>query len=282
MKFRVIYRFKDKYPISDICNLLSVSRGGYYKWLKTKDLPDKDAAIAEMIRECHKKKYSTYGYRRMKTWLHAETGLTINHKAVLRIMQKYDLLAYKKRKKFTMYDSIAHHTYRNVLMRNFTADRPNQKWVTDISYIYTKQGFLYLSVIKDLFDSSIVSYRYSNKQSNLLVTATVTDALRREKITGKLLLHSDQGFQYTSTLYHNLINTHNIQASMSRKGNPYDNACVENFFSMLKTEFLYRFKPKTINDAKEMIDEYIHFYNHDRIQLKTNMTPLEVRNAVLM
>lgn len=222
LKFRVVYRFNDKYPISDLCDLLNVSRSGYYKWLKIKDSSDKDVPIADLIRQCHQKKYKTYGYRRVKIWLKDEAGLMINHKAVLRIMRKYDILAYRRRKKFSKYDSITYHTYENVLAQNFNAERPNQKWVTDISYIYTKEGFFYLSVIKDLYDNSIVSYRYANKQSNFLATATVTDALNKERVTGKLILHSDQGFQYTSTIYRNILVSNDIQPSMSRRGNPYE------------------------------------------------------------
>lgn len=279
IRFRIVYRFKDKYSITNLCHLLEVSRSGYYKWLKTKDSPDRDAHIAVLIRQCHQKTYRTYGYRRMKTWLFREAGVTINHKAVLRIMRKYDLLAYRKRKRFTVYKSMSFHRYDNLLNRDFTASRPNEKWVTDISYIYTKQGFFYLSVIRDLYDRSIVTYKYATKQSSMLVTSTVADALHKEKISKKLILHSDQGFQYTSTLYHNVVKSYGIEASMSRRGNPYDNAMAENFFSILKTECLYRAKPQTIDEAKALIDEYIYFYNNDRIQLKTGMTPLEVRSA---
>ena len=137
-------------------------------------------------------------------------------------MRKYDLLGYRKRKQFTKYDSITYHTYDNALAQDFSAVSPNQKWVTDISYIFTKQGVFYLSVIKGLYDNSIVSYRYGDKQSHLLVTSTVTDALKKEKGTEKLMLHSDQGFQYTSTVYCNLLVANDIQPSMSRRGNPYE------------------------------------------------------------
>jgi putative transposase len=259
---------------------LDVSRSGYYKWMKTKDEPDKDDVIADLIRQCHKKTHRTYGYRRVKMWLFRETGLLINHKAALCIMRKYSLLAYKKRKQFIKYDSENYYRYDNLLDRNFTADRPNLKWVTDISYIPTKQDFLYLSVIKDLYDNFIVAYRYVTEMPARLVTGTIIDAVKKEKITTKLQLHSDQGFQYTSIPYHNLTKAYNIEPSMSRRGNPYDNACAENFFSILKNECVYRAKPQTIDDAKELIDEYIYFYNNDRLQLKTGLTPIEKRQQV--
>jgi transposase InsO family protein len=150
--------------------------------------------------------------------------------------------------------------------------------VTDISYIKTGQGFLYLSVIRDLYDNSIVAYKTGTEQNINLVLSTVRAAKRKEKVTAELQLHSDQGFQYTSNAYYCLTKSYNITPSMSRRGNPYDNALAENFFSILKTECIYRVKLQTYEEACLLIDEYIHFYNHQRIQLKTKLTPLELRS----
>ena len=163
------------------------------------------------------------------------------------------------------------------LNRNFYADRPNQKWVTDISYIRTEQGFLYLSIIRDLYDNSIVAYKTGSEQSTKLVLDTVRSAKRKEKVTAELQLHSDQGFQYTSQAYFKLTQQYGITPSMSRRGNPYDNAWAENFFSILKTECIYRTKIATLSEAKKLIDDYIYFYNNQRIQSKTKLTPLELR-----
>ena len=151
------------------------------------------------------------------------------------------------------------------------------KWVTDISYIPTKQGTLYLSVIRDLFDLSIVAYKTSIRQSIKLVLDTVRLAMEKEEVTTELQLHSDQGFQYASQSYFALTTQYGITPSMSRRGNPYDNAMMENFFSILKTECIYRHKPATFTQANEMIDRYIHFYNHERIQIKTGEAPLTQR-----
>ena len=166
----------------------------------------------------------------------------------------------------------------NELMRDFHAEKPNQKWVTDISYIKTTQGTLYLSVIRDLFDNSIVAYKTGTEQNLNLVLSTIRAAKKKEKVTAELQLHSDQGFQYTSHSYFKLTQSYGIIPSMSRKGNPYDNALAENFFSILKTECIYRTKLKTYEEAKSLIDEYIYFYNHERLQLKTKLTPFEKRN----
>ena len=169
------------------------------------------------------------------------------------------------------------HKYDNILNRNFKADCPNQKWVTDISYIHTKQGVLYLSIIRDLFDNSIVSHKTGTEQTVNLVLNTVKKAKENEEVTAELQLHSDQGFQYTSRGYFNLTKEYGITPSMSRRGNCLDNAVAENFFGILKSECINRVMIKTINEAKRLIDEYIHFYNHERIQLKTKQTPYEKR-----
>ena len=164
------------------------------------------------------------------------------------------------------------------IRRNFKAEKPNQKWVTDISYIKTGQGTLYLSVIRDLFDNSIVAYKTGTEQNINLVLSTIREAKKKEKVTAELQLHSDQGFQYTSHQYFKLTKSYNITPSMSRKGNPYDNALAENFFSILKTECIYRIKLESYEEARLLIGEYFHFYNNERIQLKTKLTPLEKRS----
>ena len=191
-------------------------------------------------------------------------------------MQKYNLLSVVRRKRYYHYSSVF-HKYPNLLNREFHADRPNQKWVTDISYIPTKQGFLYLSVIRDLYDNSIVAYKTATQQTINLVLNTIKDAKRKEKVTAELQLHSDQGFQYTSHAYFNLTQSYGITQSMSRRGNPYDNALAENFFSILKTECIHRVKLNSFAEARKVIDEYIYFYNNQRIQLKTKLTPIEYR-----
>ena len=145
------------------------------------------------------------------------------------------------------------------------------------SHIYTKQGVLYLSIIRDLFDNSIVAYKTGTEQNVNLVLSTIREAKKREKVTAELQLHSDQGFQYTSQAYFRLKQSYDITPSMSRRGNPYDNAMAENFFSILKTECIYRTKLQTYEDARILIDDYIHFCNHQRIQLKTKLTPPEKR-----
>ena len=276
VKFMVIYRHKDKYSISEMCRFFDVSRSGYYDYVKRMDIPAKDLPLAEKIRECQDKCGKTYGYRRVHLWLERE-GIHHDPKTILRIMQKYSLLSVIRRKKYRNYGNYLHR-YENLLNRDFHADRPNQKWVTDISYIKTGQGTLYLSVIRDLYDNSIVSYKTGTEQNINLVLSTIRTAKKKEKVTAELQLHSDQGFQYTSQAYFNLTKSYGITPSMSRRGNPYDNAMAENFFSILKTECIYRTKLRTYEEARLLIDRYIHFYNNERIQLKTKLTPIEFQS----
>ena len=275
VKFRVIYKHLDKYSISEMCRFFKVSRSGYYDFVARMDIPDRDLPLAEKIEECQKECGKTYGYRRVHIWLENK-GLQCDPKTVLRVMNKYNLLSVVRRKKYRNYGNYIHR-YPNLLNRNFYADRPNQKWVTDISYIHTQQGVLYLSVIRDLYDNSIVAYKTSKTQNVQLVLNTIKAAKKKEKVTAEVQLHSDQGFQYTSNQYFNLTKSYGITPSMSRRGNPYDNALAENFFSILKTECIYRTKLKTYEEARLLIDEYIYFYNTQRIQLKTKLTPLEKR-----
>ena len=275
VKYRVIYRHKDKYSISEMCRFFEVSRSGYYDYVKKMDVPAWDLPLAEKIRECQEHSHRTYGYRRVHIWLKRQ-GIHKNPKTVLRVMQKYNLLSEVRRKKYQNYTN-GIYKYPNLLAQDFHADRPNQKWVTDISYIRTGQGFLYLSVIRDLYDNSIGAYKTGPKQNINLVLSTIRAAKRKEKVTAELQLHSDQGFQYTSQAYYSLTKSYHITPSMSSRGNPYDNAMAENFVSILKTECIYRTKLKTYEEARLLIGEYIHFYNNERIQLKTKLTPLEKR-----
>ena len=271
----VIYRHKEKYSISEMCRFFNVSRSGYYAYVSRMDTPAKDLPLAEKIMNCEEKCGKTYGYRRVHIWLERQ-GIHHDPKTILRVMQKYNLLSAVRRKKYRNYGEYLHR-YPNLLNRDFKAERPNQKWVTDISYIKTDQGTLYLSIIRDLFDNSIVAFKTGTEQNINLVLSTIREAKKREKVTAELQLHSDQGFQYTSHAYFKLTKSYNITPSMSRKGNPYDNALAENFFSILKTECIHRTKLKSYDDARLLVGEYIHFYNNERIQLKTKLTPQEMR-----
>ena len=279
-KYHVIYRHRENYPVSVMCSFFGVSRSGYYAFVQRLERPEPDGYLAEMIRECQTRCGKTYGYRRMWLWL-KQQNICRNPKTVLRVMKKYGLLSEIRRRRKWVQMGQQVHKYENLLNRQFQADNPNSKWVTDISYIHTQEGVLYLSMIRDLYDNSIVAYKTAAQQTVSLVLDTIRLAMRREKkrVAAELQLHSDQGFQYTSHAYFQLTKKYGITPSMSRRGNCYDNAMAENFFSILKTECIYRHKPATFAEANDMIDRYIHFYNHERIQLKTGVAPLSLRHS---
>ena len=276
VKYLAIFRHKDKYSITTMCKFFGVSKSGYYDFVKRMDKPDRDETLAKDISECQAKCRKTYGYRRVHIWLEKVKNSRYDPKTVLRVMRKFGLLAEIRRRK--KYKNMGQHLhiYENHLNRDFHAERPNQKWVTDISYIHTAQGVLYLSVIRDLFDNSIVAYRTGTEQTVNLVLNTIKDA-KKQIVAAEVQLHSDQGFQYTSRGYFNLTKEYGITPSMSRRGNCLDNAMAENFFSILKSECINRQKINSFSEAQKLIDDFIWFYNHHRVQLKTKLTPFEKR-----
>ena len=280
VKYQVIYMNRNRYPVSVMCRFFGVSRSGYYDYVKRLDQPAHDADLANIIREQQQKCDKTYGYRRMWKWLRNVKKIHRNPKTILRIMKKYELLSeIRQRRKWKQMGQQL-HKYENLLNREFQADHPNHKWVTDISYIHTGQGILYLSIIRDLYDNSIVAHKTGTSQSVNLVLDTIRLAMQKEKkVAAELQLHSDQGSQYTSQAYFDLTKEYGITPSMSRRGNCYDNAMAENFFSILKTECIYRHQAATFKEAKTLIDNYIYFYNNQRIQLKTGVAPLTLRHS---
>lgn len=262
-----------------MCKFFGISRAAYYEWVKRSNEPDKDAERMGLVQEAWETSRKTYGYRRVTLWLQQHKGIVINHKAVLRLMNKMNIRSVaRKRKPYKRMNQLdIYHRYENILDRDFTATQPNQKWVTDITYVLTQQGWAYLSTIKDLFDGFIVAHKLGKHNSVSLVTNTIKQAKRKEKVTEELLLHSDQGHQYTSQAYFVLTKEYHIIPSMSRRGNCWDNAAMENFFGHLKEEALRQHQIPTFEQAIEIIDDYVCFYNYERIQLKTRQTPYQTR-----
>ena len=164
VKYAVIYRHREEYPVAVMCKIFGVSRSGYYDFVKRLGQAEHDAELARKIEECQNKTDKTYGYRRVWKWLKGQ-NIERNPKTVLRVMKKYGLLSEIRRRRKWVNLSQQVHKYENLLNRQFCADRPNAKWVTDISYIHTKEGVLYLSMIRDLYDNSIVAYKTATKQT---------------------------------------------------------------------------------------------------------------------
>lgn len=262
-----------------MCRFLKISRAAYYDWRKRSERRDPDIEAIRLVEKAYEASHRTYGYRRVQMWISQKCGVTINHKAVLRLMHKLGIRSVARRKVFyrKVFRSSEHHSYPNILNRDFKAEKPNQKWVTDITYINTRQGKAFLSTIKDLYDGFIVAYKFSKQNSADIVTNTLKVAKQKEFVTDGLILHSDHGLQYSSHAYFALTKEYNITLSMSRQGNCLDNAAMENFFGHLKEEAMNQFLNPSFEEAKQIIDNYIYFYNYERIQLKTRQTPFQLR-----
>ena len=261
-----------------MCKVFEVSRSGYYDWRKRHDRTPKDQWLVDLIIECQQKCKQTYGIRRVWRWLQRQKGKVVNLKAILRIMRKLNLLSQiRRRKPYRNYQK-AVHKYPNLLKRQFDQAKPNQVWVTDITYIPIPNGMLYMCAVVDLCGRKVLAYRIAGNMAASLVTDTIRDAMQQEKVTDGLVLHSDQGSQYTSQMYNDLSKEYHFQPSMSSPGCPYDNAAMENFFGTLKTECLYRAHFTTKAEVEQLVAEYVYFYNYERINLKNGLTPDEIRS----
>lgn len=284
LKFQVVDELRDRHSVKDLCEYLGVSRSGYYRYLSRKNKPDKDEELEEKIRYIYQLRNKTYGYRRIQAELLRLYGLRVNHKKVLRIMQKLGIQAVIRRKRFyqNQYRTpMGVRIAENLLNRHFHADAPNQKWVTDVTWIPAGGHTLFLSVIMDLFNNEIVAYHMSFRNDNELVLSTVRKAVEKRGDVSGTILHSDRGFQYTSFDYHNILAQFGLKPSMSRRGNCLDNASIESFFSHLKTEALQHQHIQNPEQTQIIIQRYIRFYNEERLQLKLNkLTPVEYRHQL--
>lgn len=239
--------------------------------------PDKYQAIKCEIEKIYHENKGRYGYRRITSEL-KQVGYTINHKTVLKLMKQFGLLCKVRMKKYRSYRGDVGTVAPNLLNRNFKAEAPNCKWVTDVTEFSLFGIKLYLSPILDLYNGEIISYTLSERPNFESVMTMVNQALKRLPESHKLILHSDQGWQYQMKAYQALLKSRGIQQSMSRKGNCLDNSVMENFFGHLKSELLYIQKFQTIEHFKEELIEYIDYYNHKRIKLKLKgLSPVQYR-----
>lgn len=277
-RFQVIDEWRKTHPLAWLLKIGEVSRAGYYKWRKTQSKRslrfEKNLWIKEHILAIHKI-HPYYGYKRMTRALFRE-GIVVNHKRVRRLMRELGVTSVI-RKKRPFYGRRGSVIFKNVLNREFYAESMFQKLVTDITYVRIGDTFAYLSAVLDLYNNEIVAWEVSSRNDLELVHNTLNQ-LRDKSFEKGALLHSDQGFQYTTKSYEKQVKELGIQGSHSRRGNCHDNACIESFFSHLKTEKLYLVCPKTAEEAYVAIQEYIDFYNTDRFQEKFNgLSPIEYR-----
>jgi transposase InsO family protein len=239
----------------------------------------RDVEIVCEIKRIHAETRQTYGYRRLKIVLERNLGIAINKKRIQRIQRQHGLYAQIRRRRLSypkpQFQVEAHK--ENILKRDFKSTELNKKWVTDITYIQNGSTRLYMSALMDLCNREIISYRVSNSIELPFVMETFREAFEKY-YPEKVLIHSDQGGHYTSPQFCHMLKQNGAIQSMSRRGNCLDNASMENFFGHFKSELIHRLKPMKEEDLKKQIDNYIDFYNHQRIQQKMKMAPVEYRS----
>lgn len=271
---------KDKYSVTFLCKFIGIPRSTYYRW-KNHGAKDKNELEIQIIEICKRHKFQI-GHRTVKAWLLRDYKRKVNRNTVQRVMQKYNLQCRVKPKRKNNIAGEMKIVVPNHLNRNFKASRPNEKWVTDITYLPFGQSMLYLSTIMDLFNNEIIAYRIGTSQDVSLVINTLKDAAEGRDTNG-LILHSDQGAQYTSYSFQRIAKEKGITTSMSRKGNCFDNAVIESFHSTIKSEEFYSQGREFLTNSIviERVKNFIHHYNHTRLQAKLNyLSPIEFREQV--
>lgn len=254
-----------------------MARSTYYYCLKQSARSDKYVELKTKINQIYHKHKGRYGYRRITLTLRQQ-GLLVNHKTVLRIMSLNGLKSLVRIKKYKSYKGVQGKIARNLLKRNFVASKPNQKWVTDVTEFKVAGQKLYLSPIMDLYNGEIISYNLSRQPSGKQTMEMLTDAVKLLPSKHRLILHSDQGWQYQQPAWQLMLKSNKIRQSMSRKGNCLDNAAMENFFSIIKSELYYLQKFNSVEVLRKRIVEYIDYYNNQRIKLKLNgLSPVQYR-----
>ncbi|WP_339288300.1 IS3 family transposase [Ureibacillus sp. FSL K6-0786] len=268
-----------------LCHIAGVSRAAYYKWLKrTPSAREQlNESLLEGIKTLHEQVNGIYGYRRMTITINRYRKMAneplVNEKRIYRLMKIAKIQAVIRRKRKRYKKSPVQHVAENRLNREFTAEKPNMKWCTDVTELkYGNGKKAYLSAIIDLHDGSIVSHELGHSNNNQLVFKTIRKAIQTLKPDEHPLVHSDRGFQYTSKKYKEIIDEAQLTQSMSRVGQCIDNAPIESFWSKFKCEKYHLNTYDSYQALKQSIDEYIYFYNHFRYQKKLNgLSPLEYR-----
>ena len=267
MRYACIDRRRNDYPVRLMCRLLGVSASGYYAWRQRPESArvQRDRALLEKIRRVHAASKGVYGSPRVHAELVAE-GVCVGRHKVAQLMRSARLRGCPKRRyRSTTQRDPSHPVARNLLKQDFTADRPDRRWAGDITYVPTRQGWLYLAVVLDLYSRRVVGWSMSRWSDRRLVVNALQMAVEARRPAGPLIHHSDRGGQYTSDDFRNELARHGIDCSMSNTGNCYDNAVVESFFGILKRERVIRVRYRNRDEARADLFEYIEvFYNRKR------------------
>jgi putative transposase len=268
MKFAFIHAEKAFFNVAVLCRLLGVTRAGYYAFAKRRRSPriEEDKQLRERVRELHAESRGTYGSPRLHAALRNE-GRRIGKRRVERVLRSLGLRGRAPRRwRATTRSNPKHAVVGNVLDRDFTAARPNERWVTDISYVWTDEGWCYLAAILDLYSRSVVGWALDTTLTTTLPLNALDMAIRRRRPRSGLLHHSDRGCQYTSDEYRSALAELGVTVSMSRKGNCWDNAVAESFFATIKNELVYRQRWSSRAQLRAAVFEYIEvFYNRQRL-----------------
>ena len=265
MRYRSIRRRRDLYPVRMMCDALKVSSSGYYDW---QGRPESrraayDRHLTETIRQVHAESDGTYGSPRVHAELN-EVGLPCGRPKVARLMHKAGLRGCPKRR-FRVTTRSGMTRAKNLLEQDFSAEMPNQRWASDVTYLWTDQGWLYLAVVMDLYSRRIIGWSMSRRINRHLVVSALSMALDQRRLNDDLIHHSDRGVQYLSDDFQELLKKNGITCSMSDRGSCYDNAVVESFFASLKRERTKRRIYQTRNEARADVFDYIErFYNRKR------------------
>lgn len=267
MRFQFIETYHDAFPVTRMCKVLNVSRSGYYAWRQRRprrwEMANRE--LLERIKAVHADSHGVYGSPRVYEELQAQ-GVTCSENRVARLMRQHGLQGRQvKAYKVTTKADSRHPVAPNLLDGDFTAARPDEKWLSDISYIPTQEGWLYLAAIMDLCSRRIVGWAMASRMTSSLVESALRMALHQRRPAAGLIHHSDRGSQYTGSDYQALLTSNLMLASMSSTGNCYDNAPMESFLGSLKTEWTSHRRYRTREEAKTDIFFYIEgFYNRRR------------------
>ena len=272
---------RQQYPVVGLLKLVGLARSTYYYQVGVLEADDKDVELKTMIQDQFERHKGRYGYRRITAAIR-QLGQKINHKIVQRLMGELKLKSLVRPKKYKSFKGDVGQAAPNELDRQFEATAPNEKWTTDVTEFSVAGEKLYLSPVLDLYNREIVAFEMNRRPEFELVNSMLTKAFSRLGAADKPMLHSDQGWHYRMSAYREEIKKRGMVQSMSRKGNCHDNAVMESFFGVLKSELFYLKKFTSIEQLKAGIVEYIHYYNHDRIKLKLGgLSPVQFRTQHL-